>query len=182
MLKGFVQRQAEAYAAAPIRYKYWQHYAEEVMEQWKEIDHPIVLHPDALTYLSPRALWEDIKAGRPIKVWSGGAFTMSHPLFRVQLPRSGGRFYTAYQISRALHDYQVHYRLRYSFSPYDELLGALASRHDFSRTAQYAQWTDDVAMGCHYAHFGKWPEVQRPVIVEPDWDGLREYLDGKERG
>jgi hypothetical protein len=86
---------------------------------------------------------------------------------------------TVYQISRALHDYSVHNKLMRGFSPHDELLGALGTRYDFSKWAQYAQWTDDVAMGCYYAHFGKWPEVQHPVIVEPDWNGLMEYLDGE---
>lgn len=183
MSKGFVQRQAEAYLAGTIRVKPWQAYANEVVEQWREIDHPIELVDSAITYLHPKELRKDILAGRPIKVWSGGKFDVSHPLAQygfVGFPAGPHQSITKYQISRALHDYEVHYKLRYSFSPHDELLGALASRHDFSQWAQRAQWTDDVAMGCYYAHFGKWPPVQYPIVVEPDWDGLVEYLDGKE--
>ena len=181
-VKGFVQRQAEAYATAPTRLKPWAHYCQEVVEHWREIDHPIVLVDGALTYLHPKELRKDIRAGKPIRVWCGGAFELSHPL----VERVGGfalvsETYRVYQISRALHDYQAHYKGMFSFSPHDELLAALATRHDFSQWAQRAQWTDDVAMGCYYAHFGKWPEVQSPVIVEPDWNGLMDYLDGREQ-
>lgn len=72
-----------------------------MVEQWREISHPIQLVESAVTYLHPKELRKDIREGRPIKV-------------------------------------------------------------------------------CYYSHFGKWPEIQAPVIVEPDWDGLREFLDGKE--
>ncbi len=182
MPKGFVQRQAEAYAIAPRGTKKWAHYSQEVVEQWRLIDYPIELVDSALTYLHPKELRKDIKAGRPIKVWCGGAFALDHPLTeRVLINPSvqSQRQAAVYQISRALHDYTVHNRLMRGFSPHDELLGALGTRHEFSKWAQYAQWTDDVAMGCYYAHFGKWPEIQHPVIVEPDWDGLMEYLDGE---
>lgn len=180
MAKGFVQRQAEAYSTAPTRLKPWQNYANEVVEQWKGIDHPIELVDSALTYLHPKELRKDIIAGNRIKVWCGGAFRMDHPLVeRVLMEvREERRSYTVYQISRALHDYRVHYQLRMTFSPHDELLGALGSRHDFSQWAQRAQWTDDVAMGCFYAHFGKWPDIQAPRVVEPDWEGLLQYVDG----
>ena len=128
MNKGFVQRQAELYATAPVRLKPWANYAQEVVEQWREIDHPIQLVDSALTYLHPKELRKDIKAGKPIKVWSGGAFRMDHPLAERELgiyPIGSQCSLTKYQISRALHDYQVHYKLLRSFSPHDELLGAL---------------------------------------------------------
>lgn len=185
MPKGFVQRQAEAYVSAPVRLKHWQAYADEVVEQWREINHPIVLVDSALTYLHPKELRADIKARNPIKVWCGGAFRLDHPLAYAEIgirPVCSDASLRKYQISRALHDYQVHYRGAFSFSPHDELLGALASRHDFSQWAKWAQWTDDVSMGCYYAHFGKWPEVQAPVVVEPRWDELMDYLDGRDNG
>lgn len=181
MSKGFVQIQAEAYATAVVRLKPWQCYADEVVEQWKEIDHPIVLVDSAMTYLHTKELRKDIIAQRPIKVWAGGAFRLDHPLAYTAdgiKPVGSTASLRKYQVSRALHDVLAHHRLRFSFSPHDELLAALATRHDFSQWAQRAQWTDDVAMGCYYTHFGKWPEVQHPVIVEPDWQGLIDYVDG----
>jgi len=192
LTKGFIQTQAEAYRDAKVRIKPWAYYAQEVVDQWKEIDRPIELVDSAVSYLSPAHLRVDIKNGRPIKVWSGGTFDPTHPLAEVMRGRCSLAWRTheysvrtlvnmsVCHISRALHDYKVHNLLRFSFSPVDELRGALASRSDFSNLAQIAQWTDDVAMGCYYAHYGRWPEVQYPVVVKPDWDGLREYLDGKE--
>lgn len=178
--KGFVQRQAELYATAPICLRPWTHYCQEVVEQWREIDHPITLVNSALTYLHPSRLRKDIRAGLPIRVWCGGAFILNHPLVERVCLGSQLKTFAAYQISRALHDYNVHYKGMFSFSPHDELRGALATRYDFSPEAQRAQWTDDVAMGCYYAHFGKWPEIQEPIVVEPDWQGLMDYLNGRE--
>jgi hypothetical protein len=180
MREGFIKKQAEAYRDAKVHLGPWRSYAKEVVEQWREINHPIRLVDDALSYLDPLELRADIKAGRPIKVWGNGEFDSTHPLLTITWNPVDGTIgrYAAYHLSRALHDYCIHNRLRLSFSPTDELYGALASRFDFSQSAQAAQWTDDVAMGCYYAHFGKWPEIQRPVVVKPDWEGLKEYLAG----
>lgn len=173
-MSNFVQQQAEAYRDAPVRIAPWNYYVKEVVTQWREIDHPIVLVDSALSYLDASELRADIEGSIPMKVWKGGTFDEWHPLNGQY--KTGSGLLLGYQISRALHDYRAHNEMRFGFSPLDELGAAYRTRVDFSILAQRAQWTDDVAMGCYYAHFGKWPEIQRPIIVEPDWQGLKEYL------
>lgn len=176
MKKDFIRIQAEAYRYAPIHLKPWEAYVQEVLDHYADLGfYPIQQVPSATPYINHWELINDCRAQRPIKAWGGGNFHPAHPLRRhaFGIP--------AYVISRVVHDIMTHVKrgCSYSFSTYDELRAALLSHRavDFSPQAQRAQWTDDVAMSCSYAHFGKWPEIQRPVIVEPDWKGLEEYLN-----
>lgn len=180
---GFVQRQAEAYKQADWQLAPWKAYADEVLKQWEALGYSggIQLVSSANTYLTQAQLTQDIKSGEPIRVWRGGRFYAEHPLTGEQFVRYSGRVFQRYQISRALHDYTAHYKRKWSFSAWDELCAAYHGRRDFGELAQRAQWTDDVAMSCYYSHFGEWPKIQYPKIVEPDWKGLREFLiEGKE--
>lgn len=174
---GFIARQAIAYADATEQLTPWIAYGREVVEQWAYINHPIQPVNDAVSYLNVTQLCKDILTGKPIRVWAGGKFSGNHPLKSWTYIGDPLGNVPVFMVSRVLHDYNAHYRQGYSFSPMDDLIAARVTRLDFSQQAQLAQWTDDVAMSCYYAYFGKWPEVQRPVIVKPDWEGLEEYIN-----
>jgi len=175
----FIKRNAEAYrdateTAAGIAS--WGVYAAEVIDQWSKlrclgVDEPysLLLVPGQ-PYATIAELRDDVLGGRLVKVWAGGRFSHNHPITR----RTG--HVHAYHLSRALHDVVSHVRRGFDFTSDHEMAAGLRTRGDFSTAAHAAQYTDDVAMGCYYKHFGYWPEIQRPVVVEPDWEGLRRYL------
>lgn len=181
----FIERQAKLYAIAPWNPEPWGAYAKEVREHWEGMAKDglrITLVDSALSYLDVQQLRRDVDLGNPIRVWSGGNFAPTHPLAASTGIRDvNGKYLKHYHLSRAVHDVQAHNDIGYSFSSMDELRGALATKRYFTPLAQSAQWTDDVAMGCYYAHYGTWPTVQKPVIVEPDWEGLEGYLNGPGR-
>lgn len=180
----FIQRQALAYKAvqavqAPCLLP-WFAFAVDTVKLFHNINYPIQVQESVSPYLRAGDIRKVVTARETLLVWQGGEFSPDHPMNQVD-PTSGHKIYV---LARAVHDYLVHYEYGYTFETGGELRGALASRKHYSELALPALWTDDVAMGCHYAHFGEWPEIQRPVICTPDWEGLEAYLlaEGEKNG
>ena len=164
----------DSYENAQRRLLPWFAFAVDTVKLFQDINYPIQVQESVSPYLMAADVSRDIAAGVPLRVWQGGQFSLDHPMNQVD-PTSGHKIYV---LARAVHDHLVHHEGDYTFEPIGELRGALASRNHYSELALPALWTDDVAMGCHYAHFGEWPKIQRPVICTPDWEGLEEYLKG----
>lgn len=196
MENDFVQRVAEEYITRSEAWDWhvgvdsrdltsWDTYAEEVGQRWLAVTPRLRINPtDTATHYSHiDDIATDVEELFCIYVWSGGRFAPGHPLCKAidlgghKAIRGDIEYLPAFIISRALHDVEVHGNLCLSFSFQDELRGALISQEKFSPNAKRAAWTDDVAMSCYREHFGAWPAVQYPIICEPDWDGLRRYLE-----
>lgn len=178
----FVRSVAEEYKAKEVRlqdFTDWDLYVEEIGHRWRTI------FPDTLILVEGNESEQNLdwirdayETYQTIWAWGGGRFAPGHPLTKVLWLAGPTRlWFPAYLVSRAIHDIEIHVKEGLSFSFHDELRGALISREKFSLQAQRAQWTDDVAISCYREHFGEWPAIQRPIICEPDWAGLRRYLE-----
>lgn len=174
----FIHKNALLYKDASADLLPWYAFACDTVRLFRELNCPILIDDNASTYLSAVDISKAIKAGDPLKVWRGGEFSPSHPMNQKD-PVTGFKIHV---LARAVHDILVHDQAGMTFELLGELNGALHSRKHYSVLAQPALWTDDVAMGAHYAHFGEWPKVQWPVIVQPDWEGLEEFLKDRKGG
>lgn len=183
----FVRRAAEAYDHLGWGYGYnrndldaWDTYAEEVGQRWRDRSEKpslVFLRRD----ITEKEFRENWSITGDLFVWRGGVFSPGHPLTKaINTGDILCRYLPAYLLSRAVHDLEVHIDAGLSFSFRDELKGALLSAEKFSPAAKRASWTDDVAMSCYREFYGEWPQTQRPIICEPDWDGLRRYLEETE--
>lgn len=180
-MSDFVVRTAEAYANAPMKLAPWRAFMQDIYLASRDIQTRVIPTENVEFYSSVEHLREDISNG-VLRVWNGGTFTGTgkdrHPALR-QWPRWVDGLMTmvpGYMLSRLVHDYRAHYLDMESFDPHDELWAAYHGRLRYSDEAQDALYTDDVVMQCHFLHFGRFPDEQRPCIVEADWEGLHEYL------
>ena len=159
-------------------YEAWSHYAAQITAQWRCLPRkPRIEYWGYEPYIDVVHLRRDVLYLDRLMVWDGLPFADNHPAqWTVHMHTE---FHKLAYLVRALHDIRVHIIGGLGFDFKDELRGALLERPNFAGDASPAQWTDDVGIACYREYFGKWPEVQRPVIITPRWEELEELLRGE---